>query len=384
MQAPAAWKNSRLFWRKKEGKCEVSFNGVPFTVDEEHILHCQFGDHYFKKKEPKNKQLRMQSTRKIGCLAKVKYKTITLYPEYAIQPETLSSLSEREKKLVQSKLLENLRGKLEKGSECKREQKYFVVLPTVDAHPAHPTGECGAFAQRVHPSISHRISELVAAGITETSEVKRNLKFYVECDLAKELGTRPLHNDRSFYPTLSDIRNHIQPAKRHIELSKLDQEQLRLKVEEWKKTNPSAYYFFRPYIQSGIFDCNQHVPPTSTTSQADSTSEHTPGLFVGDSGSEDVFPIAGSTEKYDQTLLFIHQEEWQKRLLQRYENKITMIDATYKTTRYDIALFFLCVRTNVGYTVVAEFIIQTETAEAIAEALKILKTENPNWNPPTL
>ncbi len=179
MQAPDSWKNSRLFWRKKEGKCDISFNGVPFTVDEEHILHCQYGKHYFKK-ESKNKRLRLQAARKVGCLAKVKYKTITLFPEYAIQPENLSSLSERQKKLVQSTMLEKLRGELEKASEddCKREQKYFVVLPTVDAHSAHPTGESGAIAQRVHPSIAHRVSELVAAGITETSEVKRNLKFF--------------------------------------------------------------------------------------------------------------------------------------------------------------------------------------------------------------
>ncbi len=195
------------------------------------------------------------------------------------------------------------------------------------------------------------------------------------------MGTKPLQNDRSFYPTLSDIRNHIQLAKRAIELSKLDQEQLRLKVEGWKKTNPSAFYFFRPYIHSENLDCNQPVLPSSTTSQANS-SEHTPGVFVGDSGSEEAFPLAGSTEKYDQTLLFIHQEEWQKRLLQRYGNNITMIDATYKTTRYDIALFFLCVRTNVGYIVVAEFITQTETAEDIAEALHLLKMNNPNWIPP--
>ena len=58
------------------------------------------------------------------------------------------------------------------------------------------------------------------------------------------------------------------------------------------------------------------------------------------------------------------------------------MDATYKTTRYDLALFFICVRTNVGYQVVGEFITQSETAEQIAEALTILKSWNPSWNPP--
>ena len=73
---------------------------------------------------------------------------------------------------------------------------------------------------------------------------------------------------------------------------------------------------------------------------------------------------------------------WQGELLQKYGNTITLMDATYKTTRYDLALFFICVRTNVGYQVVGEFITQSETAEQIAEALTVLKSWNPSWNPP--
>ena len=41
----------------------------------------------------------------------------------------------------------------------------------------------------------------------------------------------------------------------------------------------------------------------------------------------------------------------------------------------------MCVKTNVSYAVVAEFIIQSETAEFIHEALSILKAWNPTWEP---
>ena len=68
--------------------------------------------------------------------------------------------------------------------------------------------------------------------------------------------------------------------------------------------------------------------------------------------------------------------------LPRYVNTISLIDATYKTTKYDLALFFICVKTNVGYSVVAEFVVQSETAESISEALAKLKLWNPNWCPP--
>ena len=62
------------------------------------------------------------------------------------------------------------------------------------------------------------------------------------------------------------------------------------------------------------------------------------------------------------TLLYVHQEKWQQDLLLKYGNTLSLIDATYKTTKYNIALLFICVKTNVGYSVVAEFIIQSEAS----------------------
>ena len=60
---------------------------------------------------------------------------------------------------------------------------------------------------------------------------------------------------------------------------------------------------------------------------------------------------------------------------------MSLLDATYKTMKYELPLFFLCVHTNVGYLVVADFIIQGETAERIQEALDVLKSWNPQWRP---
>ena len=49
------------------------------------------------------------------------------------------------------------------------------------------------------------------------------------------------------------------------------------------------------------------------------------------------------------------------------------MDATYKTCKLALPLFFLVVCTNVGYSVVAEFIIQHEDTTSITEALTILR-----------
>ena len=82
-----------------------------------------------------------------------------------------------------------------------------------------------------------------------------------------------------------------------------------------------------------------------------------------------------------ENVLFVHQEEWQRRLLLRYGSVLALLDATYKTTKYAMPLFFLCVNTNIGYEVVAEFMCQHEDEISIAEALGILRGWNLEWNP---
>ena len=48
---------------------------------------------------------------------------------------------------------------------------------------------------------------------------------------------------------LCDIKNHVCKAKKAFELSKLDQENLRLKMEDWKQSSPLSNFYFRPYIK---------------------------------------------------------------------------------------------------------------------------------------
>lgn len=79
--------------------------------------------------------------------------------------------------------------------------------------------------------------------------------------------------------------------------------------------------------------------------------------------------------------LFVHQSETQKRLLNIYGQEICLLDATYKTSRYDLPLFLVCVNTNVGYSVVASFIVANENRYTIQEALIKLRDWNPMWKP---
>ena len=57
----------------------------------------------------------------------------------------------------------------------------------------------------------------------------------------------------------------------------------------------------------------------------------------------------------------------------RYGNSLCLLDATYRTTKYALPLFFLAVKTNVGFSVVAQFVVQEETTKAIAHGLATIK-----------
>ncbi|XP_065659631.1 uncharacterized protein LOC136083790 isoform X2 [Hydra vulgaris] len=92
------------------------------------------------------------------------------------------------------------------------------------------------------------------------------------------------------------------------------------------------------------------------------------------------------TKKWTHTIVIKKKDcgltvEWKIYLTSMYGNSICLLDATYKTTRYAIPLFFLVVKTNVDYQVVASFAIQNETVTLITEALTFIKIWNPLWLP---
>ena len=77
-----------------------------------------------------------------------------------------------------------------------------------------------------------------------------------------------------------------------------------------------------------------------------------------------------------QQLMFVHQTTFQRGLLKRYGNYACFLDATYKTTKYALPLFFLAVKTNVDYQIAGSFVIQDERKYSIKEALEIMQS----WN----
>jgi len=101
-----------------------------------------------------------------------------------------------------------------------------------------------------------------------------------------------------------------------------------------------------------------------------------------DEGKEETVYLTRYRNSHNgKTLLFVHQAAWQRRLLERYRNDVCLLDVTYKTTRYALPLFFVAVKTNVNYQIVASCVTQSETTVAIAESLGVLSEWNPGWCP---
>jgi len=323
---------------------------MPFSVTESRVMDCQFGPHYYKQKPTAGKKLWLQTTRKIGCQAHVEVKGYTLYPEFSISE--VKNLSNWKLRCMQEEQLGKLQKEISAKKEIKTLKKYFISLPDGSAHSGHPTGHAGIFAQKLHPLVSQKILEIVHSGITDSNEIKRYLKYYVDTIIVKDLDVKPTPGDRTFYPQIEDIRNHVSKAKKAVELSKYDQQNLQLKIEEWKASNPDSSFFFRAYKSNS--DSAETCDTAKTLNTLDAA---------------------------DQTLLYVQQEKWQKAQLIQYGNTVTLMDATYKTTKYSIPLFFVCVKTNVSYSVVAEFVTQSETIDDIHEALSVIKLWNPDWEP---
>ena len=75
-------------------------------------------------------------------------------------------------------------------------------------------------------------------------------------------------------------------------------------------------------------------------------------------------------------LIFVYQSPDRKYLYHKYAPHLMLFDATYKTTKYALPLFFTVVTTNVNFQVVGMLVFQEETKDMIKECLQIIC----DWN----
>ena len=201
---------------------------------------------------------------------------------------------------------------------------------------------------KIDPRVTSHVNHLVGEGVYNTHEMKRHINIFVK-NLFKD-APLPKATNRRFFPSRNDIRKMIFRQRGKLQRSLIDQENLQIKIDQWQMERPDDLFFFRP-------STSIERPPNED--------EDDPCNIVCQ----------------EQALLLVYQASWQKKMLHRYGQDTVFLDATYRTTKYALPLFFLCVHTNHGYMVVGTFIMEREDSSSLAEALEKFKEMNPGWNP---
>lgn len=233
-----------------------------------------------------------------------------IFSQYATSCDTENSL-----RSAKEKVAKKLKKDLLDGVQRKTTVRHYVRVPLSSLHKGYPIGETAGVNQKIDKRIIDKIFELVSKGVTNIGEVKRSIADFVEKELFRgvPVDKRPRLSNRRYHHAKKDLRNHVSRAIAAQKYCKDDQESLGRKIDEWEEKTSSSKFFFRPH----------HAKQTEEDD---------------DSKAEE--------SQSQQNFLFIHQEEWQQRLLQRYGSELVFMDATYKTTAYAIPLFFVCVRTK--------------------------------------
>nr|XP_047133456.1 uncharacterized protein LOC124811602 isoform X2 [Hydra vulgaris] len=325
----------------------IPYSGIPYIVISNKVLDCHHGfDRNVKKNDYKKNKKRhdmddhcfqknyliLQDSKKFMCPAKIAMKEIIHFPDFKISEKT-EWRKKNASKLLRQKI------KTSPLNEIQHTRTIVVSIDDLSCHDKHPVGQADLISQMIDPQISKKIEEYVKEGICNIREMKRLLQLFVKDIFEKE--NLPPPNNRRFYPCVNIIRSHIVKMKQKLRYSMIDQECLLKKCHEWKKIDPHIKVLIRPKCE------------------------------VTDN----------EICKNNSTFLFVYQSQWQQDLLLRYGNEIILLDATYRTTRYALPLFFLTVKTNIDYQIVATFVTENETKKAITEALNVIKSWNALFQP---
>ena len=263
------------------------------------------------------RQRHCQLTKKVGCPA-----TLTMYEVLIANCEDADFDDE-------------LSWKVRIATQEIELQRFIVVfLPRY--HEGHEIGHSSAscVSRSWHPDVRARLTSLLIDGIRDPDEMMILLKQYVEISLCATYVTKPHVDDRRYYPLRTDIRNAIAyDLKEKKILVKPNEDQLTELIQQWAEIDPpDGHIFFRPSTFSAV--------------------------------------------EGQQNLLLVYQSTNQCHLMQRYGSELLFVDES--TTR-GIPVFFLSVKTNCVYQVVAFFLLTVSNVASITEGLAMVK----NWNPDT-
>ena len=169
-----------------------------------------------------------------------------MYPDYSLD-KTFNLASTRKQKEMKQIKLNLLSTALKQGQVVASFKRFFVKLPSNEAHQNHAVGNLGdLLAQPIHEKVKDKIYDLVAEGMVNPRLIKLVLRDYVDNVLLVDDDIQVDQCNNSYYPELQTIGDHVRLALRVQRFGKLDQQALSDLVDEWKVSEPDRSVFFRP------------------------------------------------------------------------------------------------------------------------------------------
>ena len=145
-----------------------------------------------------------------------------MYPGYSLD-QTFNLASTRKQKEMKQIKLNHLSTALKQGQVVASFKRFFVKLPSNEAHQNHAVGNLGdLLAQPIHNKIKDKIYDLVAEGMVNPRLIKLFLKDYVEHVMLLDDDIEIDECNNSYYPELQTIADHVRLALRVQRFGKLE------------------------------------------------------------------------------------------------------------------------------------------------------------------
>ena len=101
----------------------------------------------------------------------------------------------------------------------------------------------GGMSQQVDERIIKKIHQHVGEGIRSVKEMERVIRLFVKNEIFSDDNLPPQEN--RFFPL------HMYIPTNKLPLSKIDQENLHMKIIEWKKKLPKHHFFSGATVKTG-------------------------------------------------------------------------------------------------------------------------------------
>ena len=88
--------------------------------------------------------------------------------------------------------------------------------------------------------------------------MERAIHVFIKNDIFKGESLPP-QTSRRFFAESRDLRNHMYCASVKLRFSTIDQENLSMKVDIWRKEKVKDTFYFRPYCNGQYLPCPEQL-----------------------------------------------------------------------------------------------------------------------------